>query len=297
MKKDPSLQLSASRFNPSEVAGKKVAIIGGTGGIGRALAREMATHGAHVTVVGQTFRDAGVPNIEFVQADLSLMHEARRVASSLPAETLDLVIFTTGIFAARKRQETLEGLERDMAVSFLSRQVILQGIAHRLGVQLSKGHRKSRVFIMGYPGTGQAGTLGDLNSERAYSAMSAHMNTVAGNEMLVLDSAQRYPNINTYGLNPGLIKTDIRINLLGGNKFLFALLEGLIGVFTPTAETYARRIVPLMLNSQINGFTGTLFNNKGQAIHPSAGLTGAHIRAFLTESRTLVERAVDSQVA
>lgn len=297
MKKDPSLQLSASPLSPDEVTGMKVAIIGGTGGIGRALARELASLGACVSVVGQTFRDAGTANIEFIPADLSLMQEARRVADTLPAETLDVVVFTTGIFASPKRQETPEGLERDMAVSFLSRQVILQGIASRLGVQLPKGHRKPRVFIMGYPGTGQAGILGDLNSERSYSAMAAHMNTVAGNEMLVLDSALRYPNINVYGLNPGLIKTDIRSNFLGGNKFLFALLEGLIGVFTPTAEAYARRMVPHLLNSQLNGVSGALLNSKGQAILPSTGLTPAHIRTFLTESRALIERAVDQQVA
>jgi NAD(P)-dependent dehydrogenase (short-subunit alcohol dehydrogenase family) len=297
MKKDPTVRMHIASLNPAQLVGKKVAVIGGTGGIGRALAREFAAHGAAVTVVGQTFRDADVSNIEFIRADLSSMQEANRVATLLPAETLDLVIFTTGIFAAPKRQETVEGLERDMAVSYLSRQVILQAIAPRLGSQLPSGHMKPRVFIMGYPGTGQAGKLGDLNSERSYSAMAAHMNTVAGNEMLVLDSAQRYPNINTYGLNPGLIKTDIRSNFMGGNKFLFAVLEGLIGVFTPTADAYARRVVPLLVNTQLNGLTGVLFNSKGHAILPSDGLSTAHIRAFLTESRALIERAIDRQTA
>src|ERR1700737_4034339 len=47
---------------------------------------------------------------EFIKADLSLMSEAQRVARALPAETLDRVIFTNGIFAAPKRQETAEGI-------------------------------------------------------------------------------------------------------------------------------------------------------------------------------------------
>ena len=45
--------------------------------------------------------------------------------------------------------------------------------------------------------------------------MSLHMNTVAGNEMLVLDSAKRYPSANFFGLNPGIVKTNIRANLVG----------------------------------------------------------------------------------
>src|SRR4051794_12519964 len=69
---------------------------------------------------------------------------------------------------------------------------------------------KPRVFIMGYPGTGQAGTPDDLNAEKSYSAFPVHMNTVAGNEVLVLDAATRHPSASVFGLNPGLIKTNIR---------------------------------------------------------------------------------------
>src|SRR5690349_18310890 len=158
MKRDKSIRWH--RVDPSalDVKGLKVAIIGGTGGIGRALSRFMASRGASVVVVGQTFRDSDVRGIEFIKADLSLMREAERVGKALPAETLDLVIFTTGIFAAPKRQETGEAIERDMAVSYLNRLVILRQIAPRLGKNRPAAKLKPRVFIMGYPGAGQAGT-------------------------------------------------------------------------------------------------------------------------------------------
>lgn len=294
MKKD-TLQFTPAPLKREDVLGRNVAIVGGTGGIGRALARELAGYGAHVVVVGQTFRDADMANIEFIRADLSLMSEARRVASLLPAETLDLVIFTTGIFAAPKRQQTAEGLERDMALSYLSRLVILQAIAPRLGTGRPAGGAKPRVFVMGYPGTGQAGTLGDLNAEHSYRAMGVHMNTVAGNEMLVLDGSRRHTHFNVYGLNPGLIKTDIRSNFLGGSKFVFALLEGLIGLMTPTADDYAKRIAPLLVAPELEARSGALFNGKAQAILPSPGLVPAHVAAFLNESQALVARTNASQ--
>jgi hypothetical protein len=85
--------------------------------------------------------------------------------------------------AAPKRQETAEGIERDMAVSYLSRLVILREIAPRLGKNRPAAKMKPRVFIMGFPGAGQAGTLDDLNAEKSYGAMRVHMNTVADNEM------------------------------------------------------------------------------------------------------------------
>jgi hypothetical protein len=50
---------------------------------------------------------------------------------------------------------------------------------------------------------GIEGDPSDLNSERTHEYWHAHMNTVAGNEALVIDGAARYPGVNFYGLNPG----------------------------------------------------------------------------------------------
>jgi NAD(P)-dependent dehydrogenase (short-subunit alcohol dehydrogenase family) len=274
-----------------DLKGTDIAIVGGTGGIGRALSRFASARGASVTVVGQSFRDGDVQGIQFVKADLSLMSEARRVGVALPAETLDVVVFTTGIFAAPKRQETVEGLERDMAVSYLSRLVILREIAPRLGKSRTAAKLKPRVFVMGFPGTGQAGTLEDLNAEKSYGAMRVHMNTVAGNEMLVLDAARRYPNASFFGLNPGLIKTNIRNNFLGEGSLKSRLAEWMIGLMTPSAETYAEGVAPLLVAPDLEGHSGAMFDRKGQPILPSPKLTDpAHVSAFIAASEGLVSR-------
>jgi len=93
------------------LGGTSVAVVGGTNGIGRALARALAAAGAQVTVVGRTFRDAAEARLQFIQADLTRMSEARRVAQVLPAETLDALVLTTGIFAGKQRAESPEGVE------------------------------------------------------------------------------------------------------------------------------------------------------------------------------------------
>ena len=292
MKRDKSV--TWHRVDPSslDVKGWTVAVVGGTGGLGRAISRLLAARGANVIVVGQTFRDAGVPGIEFIKADLSLMREAERVGKALPAETLDVVVFTTGIFAAPKRQETAEGIERDMAVSYLSRLVILREIGPRLGQGRPATQMKPRVFIMGYPGGGQAGTLDDLNAEKAYRAMPAHMNTVAGNEMLVLDAAGRYPNATFFGLNPGLIKTNIRDNFLGKDTLKSRVMEWLIGRMAPSPETYAERVAPLLVAPDLERHSGAMFDRKGHAILPSPKLTDAsHRNRFIAASEALVSRA------
>jgi NAD(P)-dependent dehydrogenase (short-subunit alcohol dehydrogenase family) len=291
VKKDKSItwqRVDAARL---DLRGWKVAVVGGTGGLGRAISKSLASHGASVTVVGRTFRDEGVKGITFIDADLSLLREAGRVAKELPAEQLDLVVFTTGIFAAPKRQQTAEGVERDMAVSYLSRLVMLRELAPRLGKDRPSSRFKPRVFVMGYPGAGQAGTLGDLNADKAYSAMTVHMNTVAGNEMLVLDAAKRYPHAAFFGLNPGLIKTSIRDNFFGKDSFKSRFIETMIGFFTPSPEAYADRIMTLLVTPDLEGHSGAMFNQKGIAILPSPKLAdAAHVSQFLAESDTLVAR-------
>src|SRR4030081_3700712 len=122
---DPSLTLRLSPIEQLDLSSKKLAVIGGTNGLGRAIAAQALARGADVTVVGRTFRDDPASRLTFVATDLSLMSEAVRLGRELPAESLDVVLFTTGIIAAKTREETPEHVERDMAVSFLSRLAIL----------------------------------------------------------------------------------------------------------------------------------------------------------------------------
>jgi NAD(P)-dependent dehydrogenase (short-subunit alcohol dehydrogenase family) len=275
-----------------DLKGMKVAIVGGTGGIGRAFSRFMASRGARVVVVGQTFRDCNVPGIEFIKADLSLMREAQRVAAQLPAEDLDLLIFTTGIMAGPKREETAEGIERDVAISYLNRFVMQREIAPRLGKNRPAGAMKSRVFNVGFPGTGQVGQVDDLNSEKKYGRWTAHSNTVAGNEVLVLDAAKRHPHASFFGLNPGFVKTNIRRNLFGSN-LLLRVTEWATGFMTISPETYVERLAPLLVSPDLEGHSGAMFNNKAEAILPSPkSREASYADALLAVSGALVARAV-----
>ena len=162
---DPSVTVRPSPIEQLDLSSKRLAVIGGTNGLGRAIAQQALTRGAEVTVVGRTFRDDPAARLTFVAADLSSMSEAVRVGRELPAESFDVVLFTTGIIAAKTREETAEHVERDVAISYLSRLAILQGLSPRLGSVRADGAPRPRVFVMGSPGTGAIGNPDDLNSE------------------------------------------------------------------------------------------------------------------------------------
>ncbi|ODV66778.1 hypothetical protein HYPBUDRAFT_11421 [Hyphopichia burtonii NRRL Y-1933] len=264
-----------------------VLIVGGTGGLGRAISRALLAAGADVTVVGRTFKDEDT-KIKFVKADLSSIKESEKTAHELDVSNTDILLFTTGIFAANSRQETAEGLERDMATSYLNRLVMLRILVPKLKKTSALGFAP-RVFLMGFPGNQQLGNINDLNLEGKYSMWQAHMTTVAGNEALIYDSVDKYQGVHFYGLNPGLVKTGIRNNLLGENSWVSSMIESLIGWFTPTPEGYADKISPILIAPELEKRNGGIFDNKGNALFPSKGMTTEYSKKFVTESETLLK--------
>ncbi|MDX2013298.1 MAG: SDR family NAD(P)-dependent oxidoreductase [Myxococcaceae bacterium] len=293
---DPTLTLKPSPLNRLDLGGKHLVVIGGTDGLGRALARLSAARGATVTVVGRTFRDEGVERLRFVKADLSSMKDARRLGETLPVESADAVVLTTGIIAAKQRETTAEGVERDLAVSYLSRLAVLRGLTPRLGTGRPATSPPPRVFVMGFPGTGDAGDASDLNAEKSYDAMKVHLNTVAGNEALVLHGARHDARVRYFGLNPGLVRTNIRANYLGEGSLGHRLTELFIGLVMPSAERYAERLVPVLFTPELDGRTGVMVGSKGQAILPTEGFDAARVDGFIAASEALLERAVSGQL-
>jgi NAD(P)-dependent dehydrogenase (short-subunit alcohol dehydrogenase family) len=291
MKRDTSINWRRVESSSLDLRGLKVGVVGGTGGIGRAFMHEFIRRGADVLVVGQTFKDAGVPGVSFMKADLSLMADARRVAKELPVETLDMLILTTGIMAGPRREVTSEGFERDLAVSYLSRYIIVNETAAQLGADRKDARLKPRMFIMGFPGSGQVANVNDLNSEKSYARMTAHSNTVVGNEVLVLDAGRQHPNVDFFGLNPGFVKTGIRSNLFGKSKWLLAIMEWMTGFMTLKPEVYAERMVPLLVSSDLQNHSGKMFNNKAEAILPTAKVAEtAYVRSLVAATKQLLER-------
>jgi hypothetical protein len=289
---DRSVVLRPTPVERLDLSGKRLTVIGGTNGLGRAIAQQALARRAKVTVVGRTFRDTSSERLSFVKADLASMREADRLGRELAVESDEVVLFTLGTFAAKTREETGEGLEMDMAVSYLSRFAALRGIAPRLGTARPHGSPRPRVFVMAAPGSGAAGDPDDLNAEKGYNGMHAHINTVAANEALVLGGEDTLPGPAYFGLNPGVIKTGIRANYLGDGSVTHRLAETLIGVLSQSPETYAKRIVPLLFTPELNQRAGTMFNNKAKPIRPSKEMDQERVARFASASDALLRRVL-----
>lgn len=292
-KRNHDVDIHPSPITALDLSGQHLAVVGGTNGLGQAIAQRALHAGAKVTVVGRTFRDTSSEQLQFIQADLSSMRESVRVGDELLAETIDVLLFTNGIFAAKTRQVTAEGVERDMAVTYLSRFAIMQRIARRLGTARRDKTNAPRVFVMAAPGGNVLGDPANLNAEPEYSVLKAHTNTVAANEALVVaGAAGEFPGLAFFGLNPGMIKTGIRSNFLGDGSFTHRLAESAIGILGQSREQYAARIVPVLFAPDLDDYNGTMFNNKGQPIVASEGMTRVYAEKFIASSQDLLRYAL-----
>jgi len=270
---------------------KNVLIVGGTAGIGKALAVALLKREANVTIVGRRQPDDSLNRANFVPKDLQLIKAADSLATSdLDLNTFDIITFSNGIITASKRQETDEKIELDLAISYLSRYAIAKHF--KTFDKRSDLSRKPRVFVLGYPGVKNSATLDDFNSEKSYKAIAAHMNTVVGNEALVDFISNEH--VNAYGLNPGLIKTEIRDNFLGKGSFVSSVVESLIGVFNQTADQYAENLLlHLLASEELENKSKALFGNYGAFLTPNPWLLQDDNRArVIEESEKLLQRAL-----
>ena len=80
---DPSVTLRPTPIEQLDLSSKRLLVIGGTGGLGRAIAQQALARGAEVTVVGRTFRDNKTPRLTFVRLSVSLRRRMANIRSPI----------------------------------------------------------------------------------------------------------------------------------------------------------------------------------------------------------------------
>jgi len=281
----------------ANVSGKDFLITGGTKGLGAGAAKSLARHGANVIVVGRSTPKEllEITGISFIQADLGTVKGTIELARSLSGKTFDTVVLSTGIITRSTLTRTSEGLEEDLAISYLTRFILINEIMKR---NMLVGRK--RIYIFGYPGNNLSPvSVEDMNFESVkYTQIPAHMNTVVFNESLVHETARRFPDSHVYGLNPGWIETGIRDNFHGGESSLFGrAVESMIGFFNWSVDEYVdQSLIHLLASKTVGEKNSISFNQKGFDIQPKGWAKEEVNRIAAWEnSAKLVEKTLSSK--
>lgn len=136
-----------------DLTGKTIMVTGGTSGIGKEAARELARRGAHVVLpsITRAEGEAAAAEIggstEVHELDLSDLHAVREFATSY-TDPVDILLDNAGLMS-KTRRETAHGFELHLGVNvlapFLLTELLLPQIRERVVITASMSHAKGRI--------------------------------------------------------------------------------------------------------------------------------------------------------
>jgi NAD(P)-dependent dehydrogenase (short-subunit alcohol dehydrogenase family) len=264
-----------------------VLVTGGTDGIGKAIASELATRGAAVVIVGRDAAKgaraerelraiAGHPGVHFLQADLSLMRDTDRLADDILARVAKLhrLVLCAGVVRGR-RMISREGVESNFAINYLSRFVLTGRLLPLLQAAGAPGEA-ARIVVIG--GAAMNGTIhyNDINLTRNFRIFTMVSQFCQANDLFVVEQARRLtgsaaqPCVTITTLKVGVVRTNIRRGFPWWMKVLVPIVFD--PLFGQTPEQIAVSAMRLLISPEFEGTSGRLFRQikRFKAVEPGA---------------------------
>jgi NAD(P)-dependent dehydrogenase (short-subunit alcohol dehydrogenase family) len=246
--------------------GKICLITGGTNGIGKATAKELARMGATVVLVG---RDAaktarvveeiraasGNKNVESLLADLSSQEEVRRLADEFQAKYLHLhVLLNNAGGTFQTRQLSADGIEMTFALNhlayFLLTNLLLETMKASAPARIinvsSDAHLRGKI------------EFDNLQGERSYSSFGPYGNSKLANILFTMELSRRLAGtgVTVNALHPGLVNTGFGKNNPG---LLMKIMGAVIPLIARSPKKGALTSIYLASSAEVQNISGKYF--------------------------------------
>jgi NAD(P)-dependent dehydrogenase (short-subunit alcohol dehydrogenase family) len=254
-------------------AGERVALVtGGTDGIGRAVALQLARGGDRVLFVGRSAQRGeqvlaelrkALPRVDhdFLPADLSLLAETARVADGVERHTdrLDAVVFCAGILSTVP-EWTSEGLERNFVLNYLSRYLL----ARRLLPMLTQAPSGRLVLVANAGKYGDSLDFDDLQYRWGKPGLRVSGRTQFANDLLAVELASqlRDTQVEVTCVFPGITDTAVFRNARGLPPLVRALSPVMVRLMASSPEEAARTPVFLAQDARAASTGGRFYGPK-----------------------------------
>jgi NAD(P)-dependent dehydrogenase (short-subunit alcohol dehydrogenase family) len=250
--------------------GKTVLITGGTDGIGKQAAKEIAAIGAKVVLVGRSrerseqavaevIASSHNADVDYLMADLSSMGEVKALAGSFRAkfDRLDVLVNNAGAgFVCRNW--TVDGYEKTFALNHLAYFLL----THLL-LDMLQASAPSRV-VSTSSGSSYSGRIHfeDIHLKRFYFVHTAYAQSKLANVMFTYALARRLEGsgVTANVFHPGLVKTGIfrKVPKVGwlADKLILDLRKPI------SVEEGAQTLVYLATSPKVAGQSGHFYYKK-----------------------------------
>jgi NAD(P)-dependent dehydrogenase (short-subunit alcohol dehydrogenase family) len=279
--------------------GKVCLVTGGTSGIGRAAAVELARRGAIVVIVGRdpdrcaaaalAMQDeARHGHVEPIAADMSSQREVRRLAREFQQrhDRLDVLINNVGAFYALRR-ESADGFEMTFALdhlaSFLLTNLLLDVLRSSAPARIvnvsSDAHRDVKKFEIddpelrsrtsgwrAYPRSEWSSLAYALATPWGHPAFQQYAHMKLANLLFTYELAARLDGtgVTVNAVHPGVVSTEFA----SGNGVYGWFMKRWMQVFALKAEEGAKPLVHLATAPELESTTGQYFV-KNEPAQPS----------------------------
>jgi len=238
---------------------QNVVITGGTDGIGKAAAMQLAKLGVRLLLIGRSAhkgeaavaeikRISGNNEVTYLQADLSLVKNVQRAAEQIREtfDRLDVLVHCAGNLFPRQRTLTDDGLELSFAIQYMARFVLTNELLDLL-------RTAPAPQVLGVMGGGTISGHVDfenLQGEKSYGFVEAIKTTSRACDLLTFEQIARYPEIIFYNYGPGLVRSGQIVN----NPVMRLFFNTVGRLFSRSAEQAANDIVALLTGPYASGF-------------------------------------------
>lgn len=274
-------------------------VVGGTGGIGYAMACNIAAAAKSATVIisGRT-KPEKLPhaNMEFRKLDASSMRSIKAYTDAYKAAkepSLDLLVLTQGILTLAGRTETPEGIDNKMALHYYGRQLLVRELLPAL-----KDDAKVVLVLDSQGGSPTKLNWDDLDLKTNYSLGNAASHCLSMNDAMVQYYAGQSGNKRHFvHAFPGVVKTNIEKNLPWYLKSPAWAAGQLLGVSPDTCAKYL--VEGTYTSSASDEKEGRFWSNidrKGKPISNKAIWTDEQMKKVVDHTWKIVDGAIGTEV-
>lgn len=278
---------------------KTIVIVGGTDGIGRAIANALVKENTVLIIgrseqKGESFKEEHGENARFLICDLSLLNNIPGLVAEIKSQldTVDFIVHTADNLRT-KRLDTSEGLEISIAINHYSRVLFNQ-----LMVGEESGFRPERIIHIAFAGFPvPKNFIKNFPLPDTASSFKGHGLGQVSNDFygLFMKPKLKKLGIKINILNPGTVDTNIRRN--GELPALLKMLSPIIGFLLTgkirTPEEYAVFPLEILNNENADANHFTLIDSNGKGITGKAKVNVVDTQQELYEhTKKLIEEIV-----
>jgi NAD(P)-dependent dehydrogenase (short-subunit alcohol dehydrogenase family) len=245
-------------------------VTGANSGIGKETVRAFAEQGAYVVMVcrnqqraeeakDELIADTGHAGIEVMLADLAVQHDIHQLADQIinKFDNVDILVNNAGLIAD-EREETIDGIEKTLAVNHLAPFLLTNLLADHLkrASDARVVNVASEVHRMG----ASSFDINDLQLTSNYSSIRAYGISKLCNIMFTHELAKRMQdtNITTNSLHPGVVRTQLAEEA----SWMMKLFYWIGSPFMRSPRSGAGTSIYLATSDEVKNTSGKYFKSK-----------------------------------